>query len=244
MSGFVDVSYMSDAEIRHMNRIDEVSDYDRRFSKQVRKPKQVFCYSADDVWNASSAAYRINGDYVKYSTDPTKPTNRELVVKILSDLSLITKEDIEVAEKARTYFRGLTFKILKGKQLTEFEKSALEMADKQFVADNFSLSVICSLIHSYFKSTNREQIDQRIEYANGGFIGQVGNKITLNNVEVLKYIFSQTWRVYFITCITEDDQVIFFSYKDSIDSGKMINVQGTVKAHKDNSTQLNRVKVI
>jgi len=39
-------------------------------------------------------------------------------------------------------------------------------------------------------------------------------------------------------------QAVFFSHRNGIQPGKLIVAEGTVKAHRDNSTQLNRVKVI
>ena len=36
----------------------------------------------------------------------------------------------------------------------------------------------------------------------------------------------------------------FFSYKKELEVGKMYDIYGTVKGHRDNTTQLNRVKVI
>jgi hypothetical protein len=52
------------------------------------------------------------------------------------------------------------------------------------------------------------------------------------------------WNTNYVTGITTDDQVVFFAYKEALDIGKVLDIQGTVKAHRDNSTQLNRVKVI
>jgi hypothetical protein len=34
------------------------------------------------------------------------------------------------------------------------------------------------------------------------------------------------------------------AYKKDLEAGKMYDIYGTVKAHRDNTTQLNRVKVI
>jgi hypothetical protein len=47
-----------------------------------------------------------------------------------------------------------------------------------------------------------------------------------------------------VTGITDKNQAVFFSYKDGMNAGKRVKVAGTVKAHRDDSTQLNRVKVI
>jgi hypothetical protein len=48
----------------------------------------------------------------------------------------------------------------------------------------------------------------------------------------------------FVTGITSDDQVVFFAYKSELPVGKMFDIYGTVKAQRDNTTQLNRVKVL
>jgi hypothetical protein len=36
---------------------------------------------------------------------------------------------------------------------------------------------------------------------------------------------------------------VFFSYKQEVTVGNVLNIAGTVKRHRDNQTQLNRVKV-
>jgi hypothetical protein len=62
-------------------------------------------------------------------------------------------------------------------------------------------------------------------------------------LEVLKCIFSNKYNVHFVTGVTPADEVVFFSYKENIPVGQNIIVNGTVKAHRDNSTQLSRVKL-
>jgi hypothetical protein len=42
----------------------------------------------------------------------------------------------------------------------------------------------------------------------------------------------------------DNDQAIFFSYKTELEAGALIKISGTVKAHRDNVTQLNRVKIL
>jgi hypothetical protein len=37
---------------------------------------------------------------------------------------------------------------------------------------------------------------------------------------------------------------VFFAYKQSLTVGDNINIDGKVKAHRDNSTQLNYVKMV
>ena len=47
-----------------------------------------------------------------------------------------------------------------------------------------------------------------------------------------------------MTAITSDDQPIFFSYSEKKEAGEKFSIKGTVKAHREDSTQLSRVKII
>jgi predicted acetyltransferase len=64
------------------------------------------------------------------------------------------------------------------------------------------------------------------------------------DIEVLKCVYSQKWGVYFVTAITDNDQSIFFSYKQDLTYGSKLSIKGTVKRQDNNQTQLNRVQVI
>lgn len=211
---------------------------------QNKRPS--FEYNADDVWAASCAAQRINGSYVKYVDvveTPKLETNRQIIDKFLADTSLITEEDREQAHKVRSYYKGMTFKILQGKKLGEFDNNAMVIANSEVIDTTYSVAVIASLPSCYERSVKRDNDDRRIENTRGGFIGRIGEKVKVN-VEVVRSIYSQQWNVYFVSGITPDDQAVFFSYKQPINTGRLINIQGTVKAHRDNSTQLNRVKLV
>ena len=80
-------------------------------------------------------------------------------------------------------------------------------------------------------------------FARGGFVGNLADKVTLN-IEVVKQLWSQKWNTWYITGITIEDQVVFFAHKTQYDIGTMLTIQGVVKTQRDNSTQLGRVKVL
>jgi len=208
-----------------------------------------FNFNADDVWAAACQAQRINGSYVKLTmiseSDPslTKLSNRMLVMQLLADPFNITDEDREQGKKVRAFYQALTFKILQGKHLNEFDNNAMVLSNRDVISSNYDLAVICSLPSCYQRGVVRQSVDQRISFATGGFIGAVGNKVSLA-IEVLRSVYSQKWMTTYITGITSDDQVVFFAYKEALEVGKMFDIYGTVKSHRDNSTQLNRVKVI
>jgi hypothetical protein len=215
----------------------------------ARYQKPVLNFNADDVWGAAVAAQRINGAYVKLSAlsesdkEFNKLSNRQLVESLLVDSHLITEEDREQAKKVRAFYQALTFKILQGKHLNEFDNNAMVLANRDVITSNYDLAVIASLPSCYERGVARQSVDQRISFAQGGFIGQVGNKVS-TSVEVLRSVYSQTYNVNFVTGINSDDQVVFFAYKKELEVGKMYDIYGNVKAHRDTTTQLNRVKVI
>ena len=217
----------------------------------ARYQKPVVNYNADDVWGAAVAAQRINGKYVKLSMiseyDPAinQQSNRQIVNSFLADPFTITDEDREEGLKVRAFFQAYTFKILQGKALSEFNNTAMLISNRDVITSDYDVAVITSLPSSYERGVKQQTVDQRINFARGGYIGTVGNKIQVANVEVLKCIYSEKWGTHFATCITSEDQVLFFAIKNKLEVGKTISIQGTVKGQRNpNTTQLNRVKVV
>jgi len=214
--------------------------------------KPVINFNADDVWGAACAAQRINGEYLKDGRNTlneqgevlsTTPRNRDIMVEFIHNPDRLTEEDVEQAKKVRKYYQAFTFKILKGIKLSEFDNTAMLIANRDIIDSNYDVAVMASLPSCYERGVKRDNVDQRVKFATGGYVGRPGDKVT-HQVEVLKCFYSQKWDTHYVTGITETEQVFFFAYKNPIDLGSTIKIQGTVKGHRDNSTQLNRVKVI
>ena len=211
----------------------------------ARYQRPTINHNADDVWSAACAAQRINGSYVR-TVDPENKegeTNRQIIQTFLSDTSLITQADRDMGQTVRKYYKGLTFKILQGKKLNEFDNTAMVIANRDNIESLYDIAVIASLPSCYERASKRDDANRKLENASGGFIGSVGDKVTIT-LEVARSIYSQQWGVYFVSGVTTDDQAVFFSQRNAIEQGKIIKVQGTVKAHREKATQLNRVKVI
>jgi hypothetical protein len=199
---------------------------------------------AEDAWGAACQAQRLNQGYIKVSEDaPAGESNRSLVMQFIADPTKITPEDIEQGKQARKFFQAFTFKILKGIKLSEFDNTAMLIANRDTIDTNFDIAILTSLPSSYERGIKRQTVDQRISFAKGGLIGRVGDKMS-PTVEVLKSFYSQQWNTNYVTGITSDDQVLFFAFKQPLEVGKQFNIFGTVKAHRDNVTQLNRVKIL
>ena len=215
---------------------------------QYKKP--VLNFNADDVWSAACQAQRINGTYVKegqtseLNPDVICKTNRQLAFELLADPFTIADEDREQGKKVRSFFQAYTFKILQGKRLSEFDNTAMLIANRDHITSTYDVAVIASLPSSYERGMKQQNVEQRVNFARGGYISSVGNKVSVNDVEVLRCVYSEKWGTNFVTGITSEDQVVFFAYKNQLEVGKTISIQGAVKGQRDNSTQLNRVKVI
>jgi hypothetical protein len=213
-------------------------------------PKKTMSYTADNVWAAAWQAFVKNGkQYIKSfdcSVDPKatgQKTNRMIAEELLKDNSQLTNESREQGAIMRRYFQGLTFNLIEGKQLSPFMQSAFEVSNKDEIFNNFDLAVIVSLPATYVKATERDAIERKIKWAQGGLIGEVGIK-TQQHVKVMKRVWSKKYNVWYYTGLTKEEQALFFAHKGDLEIDSYVTIEGKVKAHRDNSTQLGRVKVI
>ena len=261
MPGFVDVSNMSSEDVRRMGHADDYDDVDfRPRRKFVPTSRPVSAkYSVSDVWAAACAAHRVNGGYFKeyvfehYSDNLAEPPaivkrkNRDVMMEFLANPSQLTVDDVERGEHCRQFLQNdLTFRTLKNKT-GEFDTAIKKVLAVQNQFDSYhhkyELAIVACLPASVEKSEIRQNSESRVQFATGGVIGEVGDKVDAN-IEVLNSQYSKQYNVYWVRGITEADQAVFFSSKESYDPGTHLTIKGNVKAHKDNLTQLNRVKVL
>ena len=259
MPGFVDVSNMTAREIRMM---DHEADADETYQpRQTWKPKARpagMKHSVDNVWGAAVAAQRINGSYVKetmYKVDPEmssntvvdKRRNRDIMLDILANPAVLTVEDIAQGQECRKFLQNdITFRALKGR-LTDFDSSTSKViaVEDEFdtVKHKLELAVVACLPASHARSLERQAVQERVRQTSGELIGSPGDKVTLA-VEIVKSNYSQQWNTWYATAVTQDNSAVFFAYRQELAKGTKHTIQGTVKAHRDGSTQLNRVSII
>ena len=255
MPGFVDVSNMSDQEIKRLSQIDDVDYQPRRKVAPTRPASTKF--SIGDVWAAACAANRINGGYFKEAvhefdevTQLTKVAhrrNREVMMDFLTHPENLTVADVERGEHCRQFLQSdLTFRTLKGK-VSEFDSAIRKVLAVTDHFDNvyhrYELAIVASLPASVARTEVRQTAEQRVQFSQGGLIGKVGDKISAQ-LEVLSCNYSQQYNIFWIRGITDQDQPVMFSNKEKFDVGTHLTIQGKVKAHRDNLTQLNYVKVL
>ena len=254
MPGFVDVSNMTSREIQRMGHADDETP--RQTWKPRAKPTGTK-HSVDNVWGAACAAQRINGSYVKETQHQfdentntmvvVKQRNRDVMSDILANPALLTVEDIAQGQECRKFLQqDITLRGLKGR-LTEFDtavsKTVAVSEEFDSVTHKYELAVVASLPASHQRSLARQEVDSRVRQTAGGYVGAPDAKIDLD-VEVVSANYSQSYGIFWVTAITQDNQAVFFSYKSKLTTGSWIQIKGTIKAHRDGKTQLNRVKVI
>jgi hypothetical protein len=260
MPEFVDVSNMTAREVRMM---DHAADYDEPAGYQPRrqwKPKAnpgSIKHSVDNVWGAAVAAQRINGSYVKETTyildmDKNvsvvdKRRNRDIVLDILANPAVLTVEDISQGQECRKFLQNdITFRALKNK-LTEFDSAVSKVLavtdDFDSVKHKYELAVVACLPQSHARTMERQTVQDRVRQTSGEHVGNPGEKVQLD-VEIIKSNYSQQWNTWYATAVTPDNHAVFFAYRQQLGVGAKCTIHGTVKAHRDGSTQLNRVSII
>jgi len=96
---------------------------------------------------------------------------------------------------------------------------------------------------SQARALERQATQDRVRQTTGKHVGQPGDKVQLA-VEIIKSNYSQQWNTWYATAVTADNCAVFFAFRQELIKGTQHTIRGTVKAHKDGQTQLNRVSVI
>ena len=201
--------------------------------------------SADLAWSAACAAYRINGGYFKepetVGDQVIRHTNRAVVRQALDNPSLIHDVDRELAQNCRQHLStSVTMQALKS-ELGEWARITARVCGLDTVDSMYDLSVITAMPHSYAKTLRKESVDARLARCDG-LTEKLGDKVELA-VEVVRNNYSAKYNTWFVSAVTQDNQAVYFAYREEVPSETLAKIRGTVKRHTDRSTQLNRVKL-
>ena len=221
--------------------------YRRPMTKKI--PVTVTMVTADQVWAAAVAADRVNdGFYYKetqYNQDETikfEP-NRVVLRRTLNENSA-TDADRELGAAARAWHRGQLLMSALRRPLSEFEVTlnrAVGLDEFGLETNQLEIAIIASQIRSYRTGAAHEQ---RMWGTDTSPMAAVGTKVECQ-VEVVKSVYSQNYNTNYIRAVTVDTRkVVMFTYREGWDVGSILTIRGTVKAHREDCTQLNRVKVL
>jgi hypothetical protein len=230
-------------------------------NKYPKKAKSTptFMFKSEDVWSAAAAATRINGGYLKEPvftsaqnedgdlvTIQTKDANKALVRKLLEGVQGWTEEDVAVGAEARAYWQAQLMKLVGG-TANDFEQTAINLANKETVENNYDLAVISSLIASAQRGKAREQLNETKSNLDSKHQGTVGDHLVLRNAEVIATGPLADFGKYRVDAKLDGNLYTWWSSK-TYAAGSQISVKGKVKGHtKDRATntavtQLNYVK--
>jgi hypothetical protein len=220
--------------------------------KPQMKPVQLATVLGSEVmWAVAAYADRVNGGvYVKDEVrneqgEVTQTRNRDIIRdEVLSGLANVTEADFELGREARAWHRGrLVMKSLKGQVITDFERSLQDVVQQEEFSnrtDALAIAIVASQIASYHRGLAAEQMVASVDTSP---LAAVGTKVSVDAV-VVRSVYSQNYNVYFVTARTQCNRLVFFSYREGLDANTPIRVRGTVKAHRPDSTQLSRVKLV
>ena len=203
--------------------------------------------TADQVWAAACAAYRVNGGYFKQPevTDQgaiTRPANRELVKQYLAEPGVVTADDVEQGRKCRQdLVNAATMSALKNKA-TEWTQLTAQMASLDVITTDYQVSVITAMPKSHNQTLARETVDGRLAYCETEPVGRINERVEVAG-EVVRSNYSNQYNTHYVTVITQDNRQVFFAYRERIEPGANIRICGRVKRHADRATQLSRVKL-
>jgi len=107
------------------------------------------------------------------------------------------------------------------------------------ITNTMHMAVVASQIRAWRAGVAEEQARDDVA---AGYLAPVGSKVQVT-VTVIRSVFSQNYNVFFVTAKTDSRHMVFFSYRDRLEPGHQCAITGTVKAHRDDSTQLNRVRM-
>ena len=216
-----------------------------------RTTQPVLEYTAETVWAAAARADRVNGGFYLREQEnilnpdgtwlPGRQANKRLLVEALDNPDLITQEDNDVGHKAWHWHRGRCMMDGLRGELRDFKKTLFEaVSQTAFLSTNtMHMAVIASQIRAWRAGVAEEEAREDVETSP---LADIGAKVRAK-ITVVRSVYSQNYNVFFVTAKTDSRHMVFFSYRDRLEPGHQCGIAGTVKAHRDDSTQLNRVRM-
>lgn len=254
---FVDVTNMTARDVQRLGHEDDTGPVQPKWTSRRSAGGGHHGYSVSDVWGAACHAQRINGTYIKEdhwewpsenatAMQLSRKSNRNIMMEALENPFMITDEDRVAGETCLKFIQNdMTFRALKN-QLTDFDRSVMKITA---VTDRFfpqmhrlELATVACLPNSHQRALKRIEEQDRLKQT-AGYLGAIGDKITVT-LDIVRCVFSQKWNTYYATGITANNETVFFAFREFLNTGTTLSFRGTVKAHRDGQTQLNRVAVV
>lgn len=211
--------------------------------------QQAIVVESHIMWAATAHAFRVNQGYYKYpevdseTAKVKKQSNRDIINQIMIDASQLTPEDYDQGQKLFTAMQGLIFQQIAG-TLNSFTTEILKLTEKtQWPSnDRLAIAILASVPLTYQRQQRNDEINQLKKFSS--HIGKIGQRVDSLTVKVLANTWSNQWQTHFVTAITNDKNVLFFSNRTGAAVGETFFLTGRIKRHADQGqTQLNYVKL-
>ena len=219
-----------------------------QFKVANMKQTQTVTESANTIWAAAVYAQRINGVYLKQdlinddNVTVKKQANRTIAKEALKGGKITVEDRVKGAEVRKFISSRLMLKAIT-KKLNDFElnlSKAVALDDFIIPQDNMLIGIINSQIANYDKQKKEEELTKDYVY---GTYGKVKERVEIKLTPVARFWLTD-WGTYRYNSITKDGYKTSFYYRDKLEIGDAVKVRGTVKKHTDDTTTINRVKVI
>jgi hypothetical protein len=220
------------------------------YSFKVGKMKDVqkVVHTAYDIWAAAVYAQRINKGYYKedeFNADGecVREANRTVARNALALGGKISVEDRSKGAEVRKFISSRLMLTAITKKLTDFQQSlslAVELDEFVVPQDRMLIGIVNSQIGQYERAMKEEQLTKDYVY---GTYGKIKERVDVKLKPVARFWLTD-WGTFRYNAITTDGYKTSFYYKDKLEIGDAVKVRGTVTKHTNDTTTINRVKVL
>jgi hypothetical protein len=220
------------------------------YSFKVGKMKDVkkVVHTAYDIWAAAVYAQRINKGYYKedeFNADGecVREANRTVARNALALGGKISVEDRCKGAEVRKFISSRLMLTAITKKLTDFQQSlslAVELDEFVVPQDRMLIGIVNSQIGQYERAMKEEQLTKDYVY---GTYGKIKERVDVKLKPVARFWLTD-WGTFRYNAITTDGYKTSFYYKDKLEIGDAVKVRGTVTKHTNDTTTINRVKVL
>lgn len=183
-------NYISDAD----------RDYPDSFYKMIY-PKQLLFQASAAAWRLNENTYRKCGIY----------SNAALMMSILDDQSRIVEQDKILAEKIINYFCSLLLNLIANKYVSRYERTMTKLIVSQDLIESSFMFEIAEAPKWCHDKLKKQQIENQIICANEKNSEFIGDRIKFSGT-IISNEYSTVWKKYFITVITDQNQIVRFSH--------------------------------
>jgi len=220
------------------------------YSFKVGKMKDVqkVVHTAYDIWAAAVYAQRINKGYYKedeFNAEGAcvREANRTVARNALALGGKISVEDRCKGAEVRKFISSRLMLTAITKKLNDFQQSlsrAIELDEFVVPQDRMLIGIVNSQIGQYERAMKEEQLTKDYVY---GTYGKIKERLDVELKPVSRFWLTD-WGTFRYNAITKDGYKTSFYYRDKLEIGDAVKVRGTVTKHTNDTTTINRVKVI